>query len=74
MGQARTQFCELPQSLTPPMSLSASRRTALCILPEGCRLNRRTWLTAAGPMNGERSFTLGHASRQTPQDMHRDRA
>lgn len=37
-GQTSTQFCDLPQSCTPPSPMMDSSRSFLCIAPEGCRL------------------------------------
>src|SRR5690606_39656142 len=71
-GQTCTQFCEFPHSCSPPSPKRASRRSSLFMAPVGWELNSRTWLITKGPMKLEREFTLGHASRQTPQVMHLD--
>ena len=53
-------------------AIIVSNRAFLCNAPDGCMLNNRTWLMAAGPMNGEESLNCGQASTQHPQVMHRD--
>jgi hypothetical protein len=38
LGQTSTQFCALPQSSTPPLPITDSRRSPACMAPEGWAL------------------------------------
>ena len=72
-GQALTQFAAFPQSLTPPGSMSACRRSEAFIFPVGWLLKSRACEIAAAPMNAVVSLTCGHTSRQQPQVMQVER-
>src|SRR5450759_606394 len=72
-GQTLSQFCALPQSVTPPTPISASKRSSLFSAAVGCSVNSVACPMAAGPMNREWSLTCGHASRQQPHVMQVER-
>lgn len=71
-GQDCTQFCEFPQFANPPSPMIASRRSALCIAPVGCALNKRTCESGAGPIKFDLLLTFGQASKHTPHVIHLD--
>src|SRR5262245_23193707 len=63
-GQTFEQFWAFPQSSSPPSCISGRKRSACCIFPVGCELERRTWAITCGPTNLEFEFTCGQPSTQ----------
>src|SRR5438270_11216336 len=71
-GQISTQFCAKPHSWMPPSPISACSRSAFCICPVGCVLNRRTWPMVAAPTKPVPSLNCGHTSMQQQHEMQRE--
>src|SRR5699024_10462184 len=71
-GQTCTQFCAFRHPIIPPSSMSPSSTSPWLISLVGCAVNNLACESADGPISDDLSFTLGQASKQTPQVIHLD--